>query len=82
MNIIYPNEAGGIAVIYPVGGLPVEEVARKDVPAGVPYLIVDPSAIPTDRSFRAAWEADFSEPHGYGIGQDAWFAEQSEGEQA
>ena len=33
-------------------------VALKDVPAGVPFKIVDVSEIPEDRTFRAAWEAD------------------------
>ena len=34
-----------------------------------PYWIVDPSAIPSDRTFRGAWELDESqlgEPNGYG----------------
>ena len=33
-------------------------IALKDVPAGVPFKIVDVSEIPEDRTFRAAWEAD------------------------
>jgi hypothetical protein len=53
------------------------EVAKKDVPANVPYIIVEADTIPSDRTFRDAWEADFSNPDGYGIGADAWFAEQS-----
>lgn len=79
--IIYPNEET-IAVLHPTGELPIEEVARKDVPAGVPYLIVQDTDIPTDRTFRNAWEADFSNPHGYGIGAETWFAEQAAKEQA
>lgn len=79
--IIYPGETT-VAVLYPAGELPIEEVARKDVPAGVPYLIVQEADIPTDRTFRDAWEADFSNPHGYGIGAEAWFAEQASKEQA
>lgn len=31
-------------------------VAAKDVPAGVEYQIVDVSDIPSDRTFRNAWE--------------------------
>lgn len=80
MKVIYPTETG-IAVITPTGVLPIGEVARKDVPAGKPYLIVADSAVPTDRSLRAAWEADFSAPHGYGIGAEAWLAEQAAKEQ-
>lgn len=76
MKIIYPTSTG-IAVVHPTGELPIEEVARKDVPAGVPYLIVDDSVIPTDRTFRDAWEADFTVPDGHGIGAEAWFAEQA-----
>ena len=75
--IIYTNDDGGVSIIHPTGELPIEEVARKDVPAGVPYQIVDETDIPTDREFRNAWEADII-PDGYGIGADAWFAEQAE----
>jgi hypothetical protein len=42
-----------------------------------PFRIIPVSAIPTDRTYRAAWTADFSAPDGYGIGSDAWFAEQA-----
>ena len=77
-RIIYPTNDGGVSVIIPADcGLTIEEIAQKDVPAGVPYKITDISNIPTDRTFRAAWEADFTEPDGYGIGADAWFAEQA-----
>jgi hypothetical protein len=31
-------------------------IAAKDVPAGLQYFIVDASEIPTDRTFRNAWE--------------------------
>ena len=73
-RIIYPASEGGIAVIIPTGELPIEDVAQKDVPAGIPYLLASESDIPTDRTFRGAWEADFSNPDGYGIGPDAYFA--------
>ena len=42
-----------------------------------PFRIIPVSAIPTDRTYRAAWTADFSAPDGHGIGADAWFAEQA-----
>lgn len=66
-RIIYPT-ATGIAVVIPSGEVPIEIVARKDVPPGVPYRIISVADIPEDRTFRAAWEADFSHPHGYGEG--------------
>ena len=77
--IIYPNVEGGIAVIRPAAGcgLSLEEIASKDVPANTPYSIIPASDIPTDRTFRAAWTADFSTPSGYGIGAAAWFAAQA-----
>ncbi|MFN8996347.1 MAG: hypothetical protein ACK5X3_22140 [Pseudomonadota bacterium] len=77
--IIYPNDQGGIAVIIPAPdcGIPPQEIARKDVPAGVPFRIIPASAIPQDRTYREAWTADFSAPDGHGIGADAWFAEQA-----
>ena len=74
-RILYPNN-GGVAVIIPTGEIAIEQVARKDVPANTPFLIVTTEDIPSDRTFRGAWEADFSNPDGYGIGADAWFAEQ------
>lgn len=54
-RIIYQNESGGISVVIPTGELPIEEVAKKDVPVGVSYEIVDSLAIPSDRTFRNAW---------------------------
>jgi hypothetical protein len=57
-RIIYPNDNGGVSIIVPAPecGLTIEEIAAKDVPAGKPYKIVDVSEIPTDRTFRNAWE--------------------------
>jgi len=57
-RIIYPNDDGGVSVIVPAPecGLTIEEIAAKDVPAGKPFKIVDVADIPTDRTFRDAWE--------------------------
>jgi len=60
-RIIYPTPDGGVAIIIPTGELPIEEVAKKDVPEGVPFRVVDVYEIPEDRTFRAAWKADFEE---------------------
>lgn len=73
MKIIYPNGTGGICVLHPTGELPIEEIAEKDVPAGLPFLYVNDDDLPQDRDFRSAWEADFSSPDGWGVGQTAWF---------
>jgi hypothetical protein len=60
-RIIYPTDDGGVAVIIPAPecGLTIEEIAAKDVPTGKSFKIVDIADIPSDRTFRNAWE--FSE---------------------
>lgn len=59
-RIIYPNNEGGVDIIFPspeyMETHTIEELAAKDVPAGKPYKIVDVSDIPSDRTFRNAWE--------------------------
>ena len=57
-RIIYPTDDGGVAVIIPAPecGLTIEQIAAKDVPAGKEFKIVDVADIPTDRTFRNAWE--------------------------
>jgi hypothetical protein len=56
-RIIYPTDDGGVAIIVPADcGLTIDEIAAKDVPEGKPYKIVDVTDIPTDRTFRDAWE--------------------------
>lgn len=59
-RIIYPTDNGGVAIIIPapeyLADHTIEELAAKDVPAGKPYKIVDVADIPTDRTFRDAWE--------------------------
>lgn len=72
---------GGLCIVIPSGELPLEDVCLKDVPAGVPYKIIDVSDLPPSREYRNAWEADMSNPDGYGIGSEAWFALQREKEE-
>lgn len=78
--VIYPSETGGVILIIPAlnCGISIEEIARKDVPANVPYHIIDKSQVPEDMTFYAAWVADFTNPTGYGIGAAAWFTEQGQ----
>ena len=56
-RIIYPTDEG-VAIIVPAPecGLTIEEIAAKDVPAGKPFEIVDVADIPSDITFRNAWE--------------------------
>jgi hypothetical protein len=57
-RIIYPTDDGGVAVIVPAPncGLTIEQIAEKDVPTGKEYQIVDVTDVPSDRTFRNAWE--------------------------
>lgn len=52
--IIYSQENGKVAVCYPTGEIPIDEVLTKDCPEGA--IIVDANVIPQDHTFFNAWE--------------------------
>lgn len=58
--IIYKT-ADGVAVLYPTDDAlalyGIEAIALKDVPAGLPFKIIDASELP-DRSQRNQWDVD------------------------
>ena len=58
--IIYKQDNGTVAIITPTGELSIEEVAKKDVPAGVPFRIVNDDEVPSDRTFRNALKYDLT----------------------
>ena len=72
MKIIFKNKDNSIGIITPTQEVlkfaTVIQVAEKDVPPNLPYWIVEDSVIPTDRTFRSAWEIDESlgKPNGFG----------------
>jgi len=55
-RIVYSTPDGGVAVVIPSGELPIEQVLAKDVPEGVEAEIVEIANVPSDRTFRGAWE--------------------------
>jgi len=59
-RIIYPTDDGGVAIVIPapeaLETMTIEEIAAKDVPAGKPFKIIDTADVPSDRTFRSAWE--------------------------
>ena len=59
-RIIYPTDDGGVAIVIPapeaLEAMTIEEIAAKDVPAGKAFKIIDTADVPTDRTFRNAWE--------------------------
>ncbi len=57
--IIFPTDSG-ISEIFPTGALSIEETAKKDVPTGIKYKIINISDLPSDLTFRNAWEFDFT----------------------
>jgi hypothetical protein len=52
-RIIYPTPDSGVAIIIPAESI---ELAMKDIPEGVEYKIIDTTDVPSDRTFRNAWE--------------------------
>ena len=68
-RIIYPNN-NTISIIVPAENMDINYIAQKDVTKGLPYKIILAEEIPSDRTFRNAWEYDFSNPDGYGDGVD------------
>ena len=59
-KIIYQNpETGRASIVTPAPGYTIED-AKKAVPSGVSYEIVEDSVIPSDRTFRNAWIKDGS----------------------
>jgi hypothetical protein len=54
-RVIFPNDEGGVSIIVPAPGVTLEQVLLA-VPAGKPYKVVSVDDIPTDRTFRNAWE--------------------------
>ena len=59
-RIIYPTDNGSMAIIIPtpeaLETMTIEELAAKDVPAGKEFKIIDTADVPSDRTFRNAWE--------------------------
>ena len=71
-RIIFENQDKSIGIHVPteegIERFGLDGIAKKDTELGLPYWIVDTDVIPTDRTFRGAWEVDSSlgEPNGYG----------------
>jgi hypothetical protein len=67
-RIIFQTEDGGVAIITPtpeaLAALGINAIAKKDVPAGKKYKIIEDTDLPADRSTRSAWtvnEADLTD---------------------
>ena len=64
-KIVFRNKDNSVGVIHPtqeaLDKFGIETIAKKDVPSGLAYKIVDEADIPTDRAFRNAWTIDSAE---------------------
>lgn len=75
--ILFRSSDGGLAVMTPTSQrFSVDSVAKKDVPKGEPYLVVEAESVPAGRSAEALAAVDFSAPDGYGMGFALWAAEE------
>ena len=71
MRIIYKNTDSSVGVLIPtqeaLNFATIEQIAEKDVPKDLPYKIVQDTDIPSDRTYRDAWEWDNTiVPDGFG----------------
>ena len=61
-RIIYPTDEGGVAIVIPAPewlaqeGNTMEVLAQMRVPEGKSFKIIDTADVPSDRTFRDAWE--------------------------
>tara|TARA_R100000808_G_scaffold6259_1_gene18707 strand:- start:550 stop:762 length:213 start_codon:yes stop_codon:yes gene_type:complete len=58
--IIYQQDNGILAEVFPTGALSLKETAEQIVPTGVKYKFINYTDLPKDQTFRDAWEFDFS----------------------
>lgn len=79
--IVYQIAGSPVSIMYPVipqyiapgvmapEQLDIVQIGEKDVPPGIPFWVVDVSSVPTDRTYRNAWELDpesLGQPDGFG----------------
>jgi hypothetical protein len=57
-RILYTNADGGCSVVIPAPdtGLSIQQVIEKSVPVGTAYTVVSANEVPSDRTYRNAWE--------------------------
>lgn len=71
MIIIYNNN--GIKILSSaIGNIDLKIIGEKDVPTGIPFIIVSPDELPIEP--QETWEIDISEPDGYGLSRDEFIS--------
>ena len=66
-RILYNNN-DGLKILIPAINIDIYLIAKKDVPAGLLFKIVDASEIPSDREYRSAWTYEITESNADGVG--------------
>jgi hypothetical protein len=65
MKIIYLHDDNTLACIVPapeiLRTMTIEQIAKKDVPTGKAYKIIEDNELPSSREFRNAWTINESE---------------------
>ena len=79
-RIIFENIDKTIGILIPsqecIDLFGIEAIAKKDVPKGLPFWIVEDSFIPNDRTFRGAWEIDENMEVANGVGSQYYTFEE------
>lgn len=71
-TILYHFADGSPALtgVNPACGLAPDEIAKKDIPAGSPYIIIRSEDLPNDVTFIDAWEFNTADYTGITINMD------------
>lgn len=64
-KIIYKDNDNNLVIITPtqkgLSKMTIDEIARKDVPTGLPYKIIEDTELPIEKEFRNAWTINDTE---------------------
>ncbi len=62
-RIIYMKDNGFISILYPAPSFvgSIDSLAKKDVPKGKKFKIINTTDLPDDETFIDAWEVDEAE---------------------
>jgi len=61
--VVFELDNGGVGLLIPSPncGLTLNEIISRDLDSGTRYKIVNRMDMPADRSYRNAWQVDFTD---------------------
>lgn len=65
--VLFPDDSGGVAIVFPTGEVPIEYVAKFDIPKGKPFKYMAFDDLPQNLNDV---QADFTRPDGFGESAD------------